>query len=66
MKKRKFKELTSTIHLHTAAINQTPVLAFHGSELVGSGIIMEITNEAIKINDHYYFREICRFVYAKA
>ncbi|WP_248924783.1 hypothetical protein [Paenibacillus hamazuiensis] len=59
-----FKPLTQAIHFHTAAINQTPVLAFMGTELIGSGIITEITNDAIKINEEYYMRDVCRFVYA--
>lgn len=58
-----FRELTSIIHLHTAANDRTPVIVFQGDELIGSGVIEEITELSIKIKNERYFRETCRFVY---
>lgn len=58
-----FRELTSIIHLYTAAIDHTPILVFQGEELIGSGIIEEITELSIKIKDERFMRVACRFVY---
>lgn len=59
-----FRQLTSALHFHTAAIEQTPALAFQGGELIGSGRIEEITDETIKIRGEWYIRDNCTFVYA--
>jgi len=60
-----FRPLYSELHLRTAAIENTPVLAFMGAELIGSGMIDEITDLSVKIRGEHYMRETCRFYYAK-
>lgn len=60
-----FRPLTSELHLRTAAIENTPILALVGAELIGSGMIEEITEMAVKIRGEYYLRGTCRFYYAK-
>ncbi|WP_036746553.1 hypothetical protein [Paenibacillus sp. UNC451MF] len=60
-----FRVLTSPIHLHTAAANKTPVLVFQEEELIGSGVIEEVTELSVKINKDRYMREVCKFVYVK-
>ncbi|WP_256992302.1 hypothetical protein [Paenibacillus sp. XY044] len=62
--KRFMKPLTSPIHFHTAMIEQIPVAAFIGQEMIGSGKIVEITDFAVKIGDEFYMREACTFKYA--
>ncbi|MFE5321836.1 hypothetical protein ACFQ88_24370 [Paenibacillus sp. NPDC056579] len=62
---RGFRELTSEIHLHSAAIDRKPVIVFHGEELIGSGVIEEITDVSIKIKGERYMRQACKFVHAK-
>jgi hypothetical protein len=56
-----FRPLTSELHLRTAAIEQTQILAFMGAELLGSGTIDEITEDYVKIRGEYYLRETCQF-----
>ncbi|GAA4854573.1 hypothetical protein GCM10023310_36860 [Paenibacillus vulneris] len=58
MKKR---ELTSAIHLHTAALNRTPVVVYIGHEQIGSGVITKITDNSVKIGDDWYMRCSCVF-----
>ncbi|WP_282942054.1 hypothetical protein [Paenibacillus sp. RC67] len=58
-----FRELTTAIHLHTAATNRTPIIVFRGDELIGSGVIDEITDLFVKIKNAKYVRQTCRFVY---
>ncbi|GAA4851145.1 hypothetical protein GCM10023310_32290 [Paenibacillus vulneris] len=60
-----FRELTSEIHLYTAANDRTPIIVFRGDELVGSGVIKEITELSVKIRDERYMRAACRFVYVR-
>jgi len=59
-----FRQLTSALHLHTAKLEQTHILAFQNNELIGSGRIEEITDETVKIREEYYMRDKCTFVYA--
>lgn len=61
---RYMKSLTSEIRLHTAMIDQLPVVVFVGDELVGAGRIAEITEISVKIGDERYVREVCTFRYA--
>ncbi|OXM85814.1 hypothetical protein [Paenibacillus rigui] len=60
-----YKPLTSSIELHTAALNQTPVAVFIGKERIGAGLIEKITDTAVKIGDEYFFRANCAFVLEK-
>lgn len=57
------KCLTSPLHLYTAKLEGTPVAVFIGMEMVGSGKIIEITEESVKIGDDYFFRKVCTFKY---
>lgn len=60
-----FMPLTSAIHLHTAALEERPILVFAGGELVGSGKIEKITENAVHINGERYLRANNTFAYAK-
>lgn len=60
-----FRRLSANVHLYTARVERKPVLVFIGDELIGSGVIAEITENDVKIKDEYYVREACTFVYAK-
>lgn len=60
-----FRELTAAVHLHTAVAERTPVIVFHGEEMIGSGVIDEITDFSVRIRNERYVRGACRFVYVK-
>ncbi|MFF2886659.1 hypothetical protein [Paenibacillus sp. NPDC057967] len=60
-----FRELSSPIHLHTAALDNDIILAFQNGELIGSGHIEEITDTTVKIGGEIFLRDNCTFVYAK-
>lgn len=62
--KRHMQPLTTDIHLYTAQIDKTPVVVFIGHELVGSGVIEEITETSVKVKNEYYMRGVCEFKYA--
>ncbi|RKN84468.1 hypothetical protein [Paenibacillus ginsengarvi] len=55
------RPLTTNVHLFTAAIDKRLVLVFEEGVLIGSGVIEEITEEAIKIRNIPYPRDTCRF-----
>lgn len=63
-KSRFMRPLTSDVHLYTAKMEQTPIVIFIGPELVGSGVIEDITEASIAIRGEHYFREVCIFKYA--
>lgn len=46
---RFMRPLTSDIQLHTAQMDRTPIVVFIGAELVGSGVIEEITEASVKV-----------------
>lgn len=63
-----FRKLTSDLHFHTAAVEQTTILAFQDAELIGSGPIEEIRkddDDIIVIKGEYFLKRNCTFVYAK-
>lgn len=64
-RKHGFRELTSALHLYTAAAEQTPILVFQDGELIGSGPISEITDIAVVIREEYYVRSSCTFTYTE-
>ncbi|OZQ84711.1 hypothetical protein CA598_23240 [Paenibacillus sp. VTT E-133291] len=58
------KPLTSNVHLYTAQLERSPIVVFIAEELVGSGVIEDITLASVKVRGEYYLREICTFKYA--
>ncbi|MCM3130237.1 MULTISPECIES: hypothetical protein [unclassified Paenibacillus] len=65
MANRFMKELSSDIQLHTAMIHKEPIVVFNSNELVGSGVIEEITESSVKIRGQYYYKGGFTFKYAK-
>ena len=63
-KSRFMRSLTSDIQLYTALIDQTPIVVFIGIELVGSGVIEDITEASVAVKGERYMREVCTFKYA--
>ncbi|MFD2703834.1 hypothetical protein ACFSVM_25725 [Paenibacillus shunpengii] len=63
-KDRSMKPLTTDIHFYTAQMERTPIVVFINSELIGSGVIEDITEYTIKIKDERYARGVCTFKYA--
>lgn len=51
------RPLTSDIQLYTAQMDLTPIVVFIGAELVGSGVIEDITEMS-------FMRGVCTFKYA--
>ncbi|WP_211746405.1 hypothetical protein [Paenibacillus sp. Marseille-Q4541] len=62
--KRHMQPLTNDIQLHSAKMNKTPIVIFFGPELVGSGVIEDITETHITIKGEHYIRGACMFRYA--
>lgn len=64
-KSRFLSPLTSDIQLYTAQMDRTPiVIIFIGAELVGSGVIEDITEMSVAVKGERYVREVCTFKYA--
>ncbi|MEK3836465.1 hypothetical protein [Paenibacillus sp. FSL R7-0128] len=61
---RFMKPLTSNVHFYTAQLEQEPVVIFIADELVGSGLIEDVTEAAVKVRGEYYMRAACTFKYA--
>lgn len=51
-------------NLRYAQMDRTPIVIFIGAELVGSGVIDDITEMSVKIKGERYIREVCTFKYA--
>lgn len=62
--KRFMKPLTSDIHFYTARMERSPIVVFVAGELVGSGVVDDITQDSVKIGDERYLRAVCTFKYA--
>ncbi|MCM3131098.1 hypothetical protein PUW24_00505 (plasmid) [Paenibacillus urinalis] len=62
---RFMKPLKSDIQLHTAKLDQEPILVFNSYELVGSGSIEEITEYSVKVRGNRYFKGVHTFKYAQ-
>lgn len=62
--KRFMRPLTSDIQLYTAQMNRTPIVVFIGAELVGSGVIEDITEMSVAVKGERYMRGVCTFKYA--
>lgn len=61
---RFMKPLTSNVQLYTAQLERVPIVIFIADELVGSGIIEDITPASVKVRGEYYMRASCTFKYA--
>ncbi|KFM92990.1 Uncharacterised protein [Paenibacillus macerans] len=61
---RFMRSLTSDVHFYTAQMGRVPIVVFIAGELIGSGKIMEITKDSIKVGNDRYFRSACTFKYA--
>ncbi|MCM3205628.1 hypothetical protein [Paenibacillus illinoisensis] len=63
-KSRLLRPLTSDIQLYTAQMDRTPIVIFIGAELVGSGVIEDITEMSVAVKGERYMRGVCTFKYA--
>ena len=61
---RFMKPLTSNVQLYTAQLERTPIAILVGNELIGAGIIEEITDISVKVRGEYFMRDACTFKYA--
>ncbi|WP_433943628.1 hypothetical protein [Paenibacillus sp. SN-8-1] len=61
---RFMKSLTSNVHFYTAQLERAPIVIFIEDELMGSGVIEDITETSVKIRGEYYMRDACTFKYA--
>lgn len=61
---RFMKPLTADIHFYTAMLDRTPIAVFIAGELIGSGMIEELTEYSVKVGKKRYLRESCTFKYA--
>lgn len=57
------KELISNLHFCTALIDKKPVIIFLENDLVGKGLIEQVTESSIKINGEYFMRSVCTFLH---
>ncbi|APO44947.1 hypothetical protein BS614_13635 [Paenibacillus xylanexedens] len=58
------RPLTSDIQLYTAQMDRMPIVIFIGAELVGSGVIEDITELSVAEKGERYMRGVCTFKYA--
>lgn len=63
-KSRFMRPLTSDIQLYTAQLDRTPIIIFIGAELVGSGVIKDITEMSVAVKGERYVRGVCTFKYS--
>lgn len=61
---RFMKPLTSNVHFYTAQLERSHIVVFAANELVGSGVIEDITEASVKVRGEYYLRATCTFKYA--
>jgi hypothetical protein len=61
---RFMKPLTSNVQLYTAQLERSPIVVFIADELVGSGVIEDITDASVKVRGEYFMRAACTFKYA--
>lgn len=64
-KSRFLSPLTSDIQLYTAQMDRTLIVIFIGMELVGSGLIDNITETSVEVKGKPYMREVCTFRYVE-
>lgn len=53
-KSRFMRPLTSDIQLYTAQMDWTPIVVFIGAELVGNGVIEDVTEISILVRGKRY------------
>jgi len=58
-----FRPIADDLRLYTAMIEEIPVLAFIGAEMIGSGKIEEIRDGSVRIRGEWYVRGVCAFTY---
>ncbi|WP_256720280.1 hypothetical protein [Paenibacillus odorifer] len=61
---RFMKPLTSNVQFYTAQLERVPIVVFVDNELMGSGVIEDITKVSVKVRGEYYMRDTCTFKYA--
>lgn len=61
---RFMKPLTSNVQLYTAQLERSHIVVFAANELVGSGVVEDITASSVKVRGEYYLRATCTFKYA--
>lgn len=62
---RFMKPLTSNVHFYTAQMEREPIVIFIADELVGSGLIEDITEASVKVRGERYLRDTCTFKFAQ-
>ncbi|WP_449600314.1 hypothetical protein [Paenibacillus sp. Marseille-Q9583] len=61
---RFMKPLTSNVQFYTAQLERLPIVVFIAEELVGSGLIEDITDSSVQVRGERYLRATCTFKYA--
>ncbi len=61
---RFMNELTANVHFYTAQLECVPIVIFIADELVGSGVIEDITEVSVRVHGEYFMRNVCTFKYA--
>lgn len=56
-------ELHSHIQFCTALIDKQPVAVFIDDEMIGNGLVEQVTEFSVKIDGEYYMRSECKFNY---
>lgn len=54
-------KLTGNIHFYTAKLESRRVSVVQDNEEIERGIIVEITDSSIKINNSWFFKKACEF-----
>lgn len=55
--------LYSNIHFCTALVDKRPVVVFMDDEMIGNGVVQQVTEFSVKIDGEYYMRSECKFNY---
>jgi hypothetical protein len=56
-------ELHSNIQFCTALVDKRPVAVFIDDEMIGNGLVEQVTEFSVKISGEYYMRSECKFNY---
>lgn len=57
------KELISNVQFCTALLDKRKVVVYMDDEEIGKGTIETVTESSIKINNEYYMRSGCTFLF---
>ncbi|WP_242211060.1 hypothetical protein [Paenibacillus polymyxa] len=60
---RFMRTLTADIHFYTAQMESSRIFVFIESEMIGGGLIKEITPYTVTIKNERFMRENCTFKY---